>query len=671
MAIDRMKRATIVTQVASAQRLIKALHDLSIVELTDASEQLGESANGGFRRLEASTEESDRHLQKIQTVLNLLDAFVPEEQGFFQGLAPVPLLIEPEELDKALREIDLDAVHAQALELDETYRRAEREADETRNWIRDLEPYEGLSEDLKGLGSFKHTSLAFGLIPRKGLEAVEANAAVKRLMAWEVVEEGEPAKVVMAFLNEHAVAIRRVLTELGWQEQPLPSIREGIRERLAKLREDLAAIEQRQAAIRARIEDMAGLRRPLNVLKAFWESARNKSLAQTRLVAGNWVQVLTGYVRKKDVPALEDLLRREFPEASLALEDPRPGDDVPVSITLPRLIRPLQLFIDLFGRPVYYSFDPSPFLLFNFFMFFGLCFGDVGYGLMLVTLSLYLRMRTRQYEGIYNFSTLFLYSGISTIIFGALLGSWLGDLWSPKYLGEGNFLQRLQALFFSGIDPLSKPLPALGIALLIGMLNQFYGIGLLIYGAARRRDWAAAIFDGVLWLLVLPGLVLAALGSLTDLPPIVTRIGIAMTVVGAIGLVLTQGRNEEGFIAKFITGVVSLYGILGTYGITAFIGDTLSYCRLLALGVTTSIVAIAVNIMAGMLRDIPYVGWALFIAALVLGHVFNFLIGVLGAFVHSLRLIFVEFFGRFYEGGARRFQPLGFDTPEYILKKTT
>jgi len=115
-------------------------------------------------------------------------------------------------------------------------------------------------------------------------------------------------------------------------------------------------------------------------------------------------------------------------------------------------------------------------------------------------------------------------------------------------------------------------------------------------------------------------------------------------------------------------GLVSLYGIMGSYGITAFVGDTLSYCRLLALGLTTSIVAMAFNLLAGMLKGIPYVGMILFLLLLIIGHTFNFAISVLGAFVHSMRLIYVEFFGRFYEAGSRPFQPLGFDSPACIMK---
>jgi len=154
------------------------------------------------------------------------------------------------------------------------------------------------------------------------------------------------------------------------------------------------------------------------------------------------------------------------------------------------------------------------------------------------------------------------------------------------------------------------------------------------------------------------------------LPGRIYTTGVWLFWIGAAGLILTQGRGIRNPFGRIAAGVVSLYGIVGSYGITSFIGDTLSYCRLLALGLTTSIVAMAFNLMAGMLRDVPYVGIVLFVLILLIGHVFNFAISVLGAFVHSMRLIYVEFFGRFYETGARAFQPLGFDSPLCILKKT-
>ena len=130
-------------------------------------------------------------------------------------------------------------------------------------------------------------------------------------------------------------------------------------------------------------------------------------------------------------------------------------------------------------------------------------------------------------------------------------------------------------------------------------------------------------------------------------------------VLACVGLVLTQGRHETTLVAKAITGLVSLYGILGSYGCVTFIGDMLSYARLLALGLTTAIIGMSINIMANLVRGTPWVGGVLFVLVLVLGHAFNFAVCILGAFVHSARLIFLEFFSRFYSADGVAFDMAG------------
>ncbi len=454
-----------------------------------------------------------------------------------------------------------------------------------------------------------------------------------------------------------------------------PSFPRKISERIDELRSDLAEYKQKVDDVAEKVKSLAQGhragegRRSLLILRAYWQNMKNTQLASTKGVQGKWVHVIGGYIRKKDAERFLATMRQEFPDSEVTIQDPGPDDDVPVSITVPNLFRPIQLLVEMFGLPPYKSFDPTPFLQVNFYLFFGICFSDVCYGIMLTALGAYLAAKTKPYQGLNNFSRILLYGGISSILFGALTGSWFGDLYKPDYLGKDNFLLRLQEMFVV-IDPIDKTIVALLCALGIGICNQFYGIILKMYGALRNRDFLGAFSDGVCWIVTLTGLLMMVGKIFTDIPAALFNTGFWLFIVGAIGLVLTQGRDFKSPFGKLAGGLVSLYGIMGSYGITAFIGDTLSYCRLLALGLTTSIVAMTFNLMAGMLREVPYVGFILFLIVLVVGHLFNFCISVLGAFVHSMRLIFVEFFGRFYEGGSRPFQPLGFDSPACIVKRS-
>ena len=364
-------------------------------------------------------------------------------------------------------------------------------------------------------------------------------------------------------------------------------------------------------------------RRPLLILRAHWQSIKNTQLASTKGFQGRWVHVIGGYICEKDTERFLAAMRQESPDSEITIQDPGPDEDVPVSIRVPNFFRPIQLLVEMFGLPPYKAFDPTPFMQVNFFLFFGICFSDVCYGIMLTTLGAYLAVKTRAYRGLNNFSRILLYGGVSSIIFGAILGSWFGDLYKPEYLGKENFLLRLQEMFVV-LDPIDKTIVALLCALGIGICNQFYGIILKMYGALRNRDFLGAFSDGVCWIVTLTGLLMMVGKIFTDIPPTLFNTGFWLFVFGALGLVLTQGRDFKSPFGKLAGGLVSLYGIMGSYGITAFIGDTLSYCRLLALGLTTSIVAMTFNLIAGMLREVPYVGFILFLIVLVVGHLFNF-----------------------------------------------
>ncbi|HOZ49945.1 MAG TPA: hypothetical protein PK468_25315 [Candidatus Hydrogenedentes bacterium] len=687
MAIDIMKKLTVVCENAAAQRLMKTLHGLGVVQLTDALAQ-HEAAAGVLERDEQSTEEWDTDLQKLHLIFGLLDVFAAEKRSFVAGLASVPLIIEQAELDTGIGYAELETLYVEALQLDGVYRQAERRIGEVEAQLAELAPLEELPFAIDEMSMSERVRMMLGMMRSQSIAELAQDAEAVKTLAWELVVPGhclrkgsesaaaeweathsdEPRWVLAAFLKEDTEAARKCLSSHGFEEITLPQIRGTVRDRVRELNGELAELRQSVAGVGEKVQKLAVNRRRFLVLKALRMNQRDAALARRSCVHGEWTHMLTGYIRERDLPQLTSVLDAEFPSASLLVEDPGPDEDVPVSLTVSRHVRPVQTLVNLFGLPLYKSFDPSPFLMLNFYLFFGICFSDLAYGVSLVLLSYYIMRRTRQYEGVYNFAKLLLFAGFSTMIFGMLLGSWFGDLYEAQYLGEGNPMAKFMGLV-SVIDPLEKPVIVLLIALAIGMVNQFYGIALKMYGALKNGDTATAVFDGLLWLIILPGAVIVVSTMFVALPASVLRVGLALFAIGALGLILTQGRSSKGLVARLGTGLVSLYGIVGSYGLTAFIGDTMSYCRLLALGLTTSIVALSFNMMANLLRPIPYVGIVLFILVLIVGHIFNFFISVLGAFVHSMRLIFVEFFGRFYAGGAKPFAPLGFNSREAVLKK--
>jgi V/A-type H+-transporting ATPase subunit I len=684
MAIEALKKITIVSPKDTNRRLMKTINHLGMMEVNDAKDLFDEHAS--FRNFEAPMEDVEETLRKIDFILNLTHIFYPERESFIKGLTPLPLVTTRKEVDAVLNGYDLDERYQYAFELDEAYRRSERIIGEIENELKELEPIRDLPFDLADFFSPVHVSLVVGYVPGKNLARIDTAYETWEKVAWEEVRPDisppssatvptEKTRMVFAFLKDDAEEVRQALTSVEFDEIRLPGYREKISDRISELKEDLERYRDEVAGIAEKVRPLVvgrrtgEGRRSLLVLKAYWTNIRNEHIASSKGVHGKWIHVLKGYIRAKDAGIFTATINREFPESMVTMEDPAPEDDVPVSISSPYLLKPIQLLTEMFGLPRYRGFDPTPFMQLNFYIFFGICFSDVGYGLMLAVMGAYLNTKTRVYKGVNNLSRILLYGGISSVVFGALMGSWFGDLYKPEYLGQGNILSLLQQKFVV-IDPMEKTIVALLAALGIGVLNQFFGIILRMYGAIRNGDMLGAFSDGVCWLVTLTGLLMIVGKIFGNIPPKIFNTGLWLFIAGALGLILTQGRDIKSPFGRIMGGFVSLYGIMGSYGITAFIGDILSYCRLLALGLTTSIVAMAFNLMAGMLRDIPYVGMFLFIIMLLAGHLFNFLISALGAFVHSMRLLFVEFFGRFYEGGARPFQPLGFDSPMFVMKKT-
>ena len=242
---------------------------------------------------------------------------------------------------------------------------------------------------------------------------------------------------------------------------------------------------------------------------------------------------------------------------------------------------------------------------------------------------------------------MFFYCGISTTFWGLMYGSFFGDMIATvsKTFGNGNL-----ALNPILMDPVAKPMELLILSVAFGMIHILTALVIKFYMLWRDKKRLDAVFDVGFWILVLLGVsVLAAGAGLGN--SAVLNVGIAMAVVGGVGLVLTQGRSNKNIIMKFFGGVLSLYDI------TSYIGDILSYSRLMALGLATGVIASVVNILGSLTGNI-----VLFIIISIFGHALNFAINMLGAYVHTNRLQYVEFYQKFYEGGGKRFQPLSMKT---------
>lgn len=319
------------------------------------------------------------------------------------------------------------------------------------------------------------------------------------------------------------------------------------------------------------------------------------------------------------------------------------GEEPPVDIENPALIRPFEAVTRLYGMPGYTDLDPTVFLAGFFFLFFGLCLTDVGYGLALVVASLFLLFFCKISDATRSFAKLLLFIGSATVLVGALFGGYLGV--DPSLLPEP--LQKIQKF-----DPVGNPLPVFYLALSLGVFQVMVGMMLKIYSEARNNRFVDGLLDQGPWLAMFGIGILYILTQIGYVDVLPTSVIGNLAIVDAAIIFIASGRNGEGILGKFLSAFAGLYAGVGHFS------DILSYSRLLALGLATSALAFAVNLIASMVAGVPYIGFLLAAIILIIGHLFTLAINTLGAFIHSARLQFVEFFGKFISGTGKEFSPL-------------
>ncbi|OGZ27429.1 MAG: hypothetical protein A2365_03060 [Candidatus Nealsonbacteria bacterium RIFOXYB1_FULL_40_15] len=344
---------------------------------------------------------------------------------------------------------------------------------------------------------------------------------------------------------------------------------------------------------------------------------------------------------KKELELKCARISRDIRIADLKLEE---QDKPPVAIENNRWIAPFQSVTDIFGLPAENEIDPTPYLAFFFIIYFGICITDAAYGLMLAIFSLIPLLFFKKRFGKNKLLKLLFYGGISTFVMGVLFGSYFGT--SPSSL-RISFMERLKV-----IDPIKDTVLFMGVSFALGYIQICFSQIVKIIKGLKFKD-ADSILGGISWILLYLSFGLYVLSFKFAFLGVIAPIFIFSSLAF---LLWEESRGQKIFLRPLIGAIKILQGMIGTAS------DILSYSRLMALGLGTGVIALIVNQIAFLFKDmIPYFGWIVAALILVGGHIFNLGINALGGFIHSARLQFVEFFPKFLEGGGRRLKPLGPD----------
>lgn len=633
MAVARMKKVAVVSHLALREEVTRRLQDLGMVQLRDISQEVAQSAP-----LEVSEERFD----SVTRCLKYLDNFFTRKKGLVETFVNIKESLTPEEFEGIATGYDESSVVSACLSDEMRLSEIGQERQRLGDLAESVSAWLDMEAPLERLEDTKRVCVVVGQIATKEEEALLEASRKLPIHVERISIEGNRSSVVVWYLKDEPEAgafseeaqISKVSFE-GLKGTPAEVVKAS-----ARRLEDLAAEE---AEIHGRAQQMLGEHRKLRVLHDHLgfqvERARSTGLfAHTRTAF-----VVEGWAKSREVPILEENLRDLDDGVAVLSQDPSEGDNPPVILENPRIIQPFEVVTTLYGYPRYNEVDPTPLLAPFFFVFFGLALSDVGYGLGLILLSLYFIRTLNIPEGGKGLFRLLLLGGISTVFFGVLTGSWFGNLLDVlPFQSLKTFVTRA-AVF----DPISNPLTILALALGMGVFHVWFGVLIKMLIDIREGRVLDGLLDQGSWLVVLASVAYFVLEEAS----IGTSVGLVPAYVGAVLVMIGAGRRQRNLLLKPFSAIMGLYGGVG------FVGDVLSYARLLALGLATGVIAMVINQIAVLPLGIPVLGVVLMLVIMIGGHAFNLLLNTLGSFVHSGRLQFVEFFTKFFEGGGKVFRP--------------
>ncbi|MDR2530635.1 MAG: V-type ATP synthase subunit I [Oscillospiraceae bacterium] len=628
MAIVKMKRVSLLAMHEDRDALLSELQLIGCVQLTESTPEEGT----------ARLAEPDMRLgalrDRLARAIVTLDRYAPVKTGLFYNR---PLVEMADLLDSTLPErveIELTAIET-----------AESELNLTRSEITKLEterlaliPWTELDVPLHVVDTAAAAIRFGGVPPSVDLDALRAQLAELDGLATIYLAGADRNARYLLTVNHKSVdeQVTAILREFAFNRTYFKDTR-------GTARENVDELDSRIGALRARVEEL------LVTLKSFTEYRQSVRLcfdqvtqlvetdsARSRLFGSERVFALSGWVPVPEIANLELILARRL--CAYEFTDPEPGDAVPIKLRNNKFTDPLNMVTEMYALPQYGNTDPNPLMSVFYYLFFGLMFNDIGYGLVLVAVSLLVRYKVKRLRGtMRHLMGLMFYCGLATVLSGVLSGSFFGNA-IPTVAG---FFGYGVKLYKPLIDPMSDPMTVLIGGMALGVVHILFGMGVKAYLLIRDGRALDALFDVGFWWITFAGITLLALG----ITPWVA-------IAGAGGLVLTQGREKPTVAGKLVGGLGSLYNI------TAYASDVLSYSRIMALMMTGTVIANIVNTL-GALPGI--VG---FVPIFIVGHVFNMGLNIIGTYVHDARLQYLEFFGKFYEDGGRAFKPLSIK-PKY------
>lgn len=643
MSLAQLKKVEIYGLQDERNQLLKEIQELGLVEVVEFAQNdqdydsiLPETI------VEESREQSgraERKLAEIGRALTILEQFVPIKPSLIQQFAGIKTYLSGSDFHRlAADEERLNQAVSDLLKIDQDLTQIQAKKTQLETLLETFKPWHNLDLSAVDLEGTENVQILLGSLEGRVDLLREALGELTTPVSLEVINEnGINSFILLIVLRSYQEDVTPVLNANGVSIVTLPQFEGSINSKINQIEEDLKRLAKTESLFKERVVSLSQ-NRPL--LQVFYDSllSEKQRLAVTeRLLHGEQSFAVKGWIVAKKLPFLEERLSKTNLKYVLRTEDPAEGEVTPVALENNPLVTPFEYLVQSFSYPQSHEVDPTPAIAPFFFIFFGIALGDAGYGLFLSLICAGLLVMLKMGPVGRKLSWMFLFSGLAAIGFGIFTGSVLS-----------------LPLKFGVFNPLENPILLLIIALGLGVVQLYFGIIISAWGNIKAGRWADVIWNQGFWLLFLTSVILVlgkdafGLGKYGEL--------LNYTLLFAIGgVVISATRGKKGILKKLLSIPGGLYNIYGSIG---FFSDILSYSRLMALGLSGGVMGGIMNQLAWLvIQSVPIIGWVFGAVIFLFGHTLNFGLSILGAYVHSSRLQYLEFFGKFYEGGGKPLTP--------------
>ena len=518
------------------------------------------------------------------------------------------------------------------------------------NVIEHMTPWMGLDIPVQTISDTEDCVISAGVVPSIEYDGfMEETGGTDGVHVEKILTDKDSTYVFMVYHISEAEKMGPLLSRVGYAPANFQNFMGTPRSIIESTQKEISELEAKEAKITAKKQGFAKNLAALEKLLDAMMIVKNRQEKQEGSAETEYVFVIEGYIPAHLEKELRGVISAAAGDrADVEITEPEDADSVPTLYENRAFVRPFEAITDMFGKSRPTALDPNVTMAPFFAIFFGMMMSDAGYGLIIAAIASFIYYKTKPKHGEGNkLIRVIAISGVFTILWGILYGGYMGFS-LPKF-----------TLLF---NPMEEPMLTLGLCLLMGVIHILVGMSVRAAALIKRGDWMGAISQQFTWIAFIAGLVMFALPTLAgfvDREPsalflALNKVGTVMLFAGLAGIIILGGHGKKGF-GRIIGGVSSLTEI------TSYLSDILSYSRLFGLGLATGVIGMVVNTMAGMMTGSVF-GWLMAGVIFVAVHLFNIAINALGAYVHSSRLQYVEYFGKFFEDGGRDYKPFKVST---------